>query len=152
MSHSSTLSELLAAQIECSRSLVDILAEEHQALTGNDIDRLEQVCRTKAQAAQQLHQLGEKMAEHIPPSLKTAAVEALLGQQRDGATLIQAWRELTGLARQCSDANRVNGTLVEARETQIRKSLASLNPEGPAVYGRTGASKTNLSGRLQLRA
>lgn len=152
MTDSSALSELLTAQIACSRTLVDILAEEHQALTGNDIERLEQVCRTKAQAAQQLHQLGEKMAQHIAPNLKTPAVEALLGRLANGAALIEAWRELTRLARHCSEANRVNGTLVEARETQIRKSLASLNPEGPSVYGRTGASKTNLSGRLQLRA
>lgn len=147
-----SLTDILDEQIVCSESLIGILESERNALVSSDVEALETVCKTKAAAAQRLFQLGEQMKIFVAPGLKGAEVEAQLARHPNGSTLVEQWRHLTALATRCSEANRANGAMVEAREVQVRGALAAMQPEAPAVYGRSGINKPSLPGRVFSRA
>lgn len=147
-----SLGEIIAAQVACTTQLVDVLESERSALIGNDLDALELACSAKAMAAQHLQQLGERFLVATGHLVDRDAIEALLARQPGGQRLLARWAELGQLAKVCSEGNRANGALLEVREKQVRGALAAMQPDVPAVYGRSGNHRPALPSQLISRA
>ncbi len=133
----------LQAQHDCATLLLDVLREEHNALLGSDVERLERITQAKASAAGTLQQLGATMNR-----LRGGhELEALLARLPTGA-VGALWRGLRQLAGQCQDANQSNALLLAARESQLRQTLRALRPaDAPELYGRAGRPGLGLAGR-----
>ncbi|WP_028006967.1 flagella synthesis protein FlgN [Solimonas flava] len=133
----------LEAQRDCAQRLLGLLQEERTALIASDVERLETITRTKAEAAGLMQTLGQALQQ-----LRGAAsIERLLASLREHAPAA-LWRELLGLAAQCQRANDDNAVLLGTREAQLKQTLRAFRPpESPELYGRSGYAALGLPAR-----
>lgn len=138
------LQDNLQAQLDCARQLLGVLGEERGALIGSDVERLEHLTQTKAQAAGLLQNLGRTLLQ-LRGNLRVG-LDTWIAQIRPA--LLTQWQELLQLAEQCRRANDDNAMLLATREAQLRNTLRALRPAGTAeVYGRRGSFNLGLPGR-----
>ncbi len=145
MATSGTRDHLLAVideQIVCAESMLSTLDSENEALLQGDTERLNSVSAGKARLSEQLERLeGERrdLSEALALSHESAGNDAAGGR----------WQRLLEVLEQCRDRNVRNGSLVQARRTQIEAVLKALVSTQPASYDATGTQLSrNASQRL----
>lgn len=132
------LQDNLHQHLACAQALLDLLAEEHAALGGNDISALERISEAKAHATQDLARLGQHLARQCGVAPGPAADARIRAQ---GPVAARAWDELLALARRCQDDNLRNGALLGEHQRRNQSALAVLRGArgGASAYGRRGA-------------
>ncbi len=134
------LADNLAAHLDCSQLLLTTLEHEHHALLANDVGSLEQLTATKAAAAHRLAELGGAL-NRLRSESGVRTIEELLARLDSSGASRARWQELIDLAARCSDANRGNAALLDARQSQIRSALRLLGQgAAPSTYGRYGTA------------
>jgi flagellar biosynthesis/type III secretory pathway chaperone len=104
-----TIDQLLAAEIDGARLLLDVLRREQQALTGQDPHTVERAAEDKRLALAALQQLTSRR--------RALAANALSAARRS---------ELEQLLIELRRQNEINGTLVQTRLQHTRRALAVL--------------------------
>jgi len=148
------LRALLDQQRDVSRELLQILAREHAALSGNDLQGLETILAVKQQNMDQLEALSRQFMEltrrHSPPH-KDGMIASLRHCDPQGTWGLETlWRELEGLLTQCRDKNNTNGKIIALSHRQVQQALAILrNGElaGDSCYSPTGNRPAAASSR-----
>lgn len=137
--------------IACTQALVQTLAQEHEALLGNEPAALEQVSARKNQSVSELQQLAQKLSA-IPGARAGAELERSIRQGGDAVQ--RRWQALMGLAAQCQQANLANGALLEAKQSQIKWALGHMLGTAPVArtYGPAGISGDIGGRRILARA
>lgn len=134
-----TLDALLLFQDKQLKAMIALLAEEKSLLMGRDHHTLARVSDDKAELAMRLQHIDQRIAGH---------------PDRDQPNWLDPLRALKGLARQCSDANAVNGRIIESlqqRQTEQSELLLRALGRSNRTYNNKGVthSRTRLLGDIQ---
>jgi flagellar biosynthesis protein FlgN len=145
----------LARLLTQEQSLLGLLAQqlqrEHELLTDNDVDGLEQAAAARQDSVTKLLRLDDdrrSLCRLLGQSADQAGLAALL-QWCDPQGLLQhAHTEVSRLAQQCREQNDCNGVLVNARLARVSGMLDMLNgsnaPSGK-TYESRGAQRSPVN-------
>jgi flagella synthesis protein FlgN len=141
--------DLLAAMAEeraAVHSFVDLLQQEQNLLTENSIDPLMMLAEQKSTRAAQLGELAELrhrlMLTFLPELTATAILDWFKVNSAEGLVL---WQEISALADQARQLNRINGELIQMKLRHNQQLLAALSRavNQANLYGPDG--QTNFS-------
>jgi flagellar biosynthesis/type III secretory pathway chaperone len=153
-SHSSDPQALVLA-LESERTtltqVLDMLDIEHEALLGNDPERLEQAVVAKQNAiASHLKSRSHRESLGLRDSLREQLEShpTLINGLRDKALDLVA--ELGDLAFQSKNMNTRNGKLISGLKERTATSLKVLRPEAASItlYGDSGSAENTMGSRL----
>lgn len=142
-----TLSQLLDEQIAAMTRIAEALVSERQALTGHDIEALNDASAHKEQVLARFEELEQErslLCRTVGAGSERNAMEGLIDAQvspaREG--LQAKWRQVMQLGAHCRDANEVNGMIAQCRQRQVLQLLGLMRggASSGATYGRTGAT------------
>ncbi len=141
------LSRLLAAELKESYQLLDILTEEHQALSSSDPDRITAVSSRKVSAMQQLEQCHLQCVEFLARAGLSPGSEGLarfIARLPSGSPVAVQWRELQDLAEKLQRQNEVNGGVIALTQRHITIALDILSGKAnvTTTYGRSGQTRS----------
>ena len=145
------IEQILQSEIECAQQLLNSLELEHQALTGNQTEILEEIVREKLAFIQQLEAV-TRQREKLVTTINGFSIEMILPQTKPDPIngndrLSVLWNKLVGVAELCQQKNRINGRIVESISRQSRNALDILQGVSPAtvsvseLYDNSGHTK-----------
>ncbi len=120
---------LIIREIEQGSRLLEILQQEHTALTQRDLLALEQVTREKHHYLSSL----EELAQQQPRQTATMPDRAL-------------WQQLHAVFAQCDYQNQINGAILKVSRYQIEQALAILHGRilETGLYDAKGIAPSNV--------
>lgn len=141
----------LESELGTLTQVLDMLDIEHEALLGNDPERLEQavVAKQNAIAAHlksRSHREGSGLRDSLREQLE--AHPTLVNGLREKALSLVA--ELNDLALQSKNMNARNGKLIAGLRERTNTSLKVLRPEAASItlYGDSGSAENTMGSRL----
>ena len=153
-SHSTDPQKLVSAldsEFSTLAQVLDMLDIEHEALIGNDPERLEQavVAKQKAITAHlqsRSHRESLGLRDSLREQLETHTT--LVNGLRDKALALVT--ELSELALQSKNMNARNGKLIAGLKERTNTSLKVLRPEAASItlYGDSGSAENTMGSRL----
>jgi len=151
--------------IEALKTMVQTLAEEHQALDNADAMALASIAGRKATAVEKISRLydvfkatlglGNEASTHEPAKSFSAALDTI---RATTPQLSERLDQLVALTRACRQSNQDNGTLVNLGLHNCQANLNLLQrlsqPAESGTYGPQAQSEDGFDSlhRLQLRA
>lgn len=151
------LENLLVEEAAALTRLEQVLGQEHQALTDNDIDTLERSGEVRQGCVSRLLQVEEERrglcrALNLPADAH--GLDRLLQWCDPDQSLRRRWQDCAELATRCRELNERNGALVTARLTRVRSMLGALTGEGAQTrtYGPQGAYAGTATGARVIAA
>ena len=135
---------MLVRECDAGARLLDILCEEHRALTNRDIETLGRIVHEKKQQVIELESLARErdaILRELGFTVGREGIESWLHQRSNGAAL-GLWKELQDLLLRGRQQNRINGGLVEINRRCTQRALGLLQGQPPEqeIYGPTGVS------------
>ena len=148
------LLQLLSAELESARNLLQLLEQEHQVLVKGEAEAIRSISEQK-QA--QIRLLGEQLllrdrflAAHQLPAGKQGT-DLFIEQAPASSEIEKCWSQIQELATQLNDRNEVNGGIVALAQRHVRQALNILtcHTEQNTTYGpagqQTGRSPQSLA-------
>lgn len=134
----SPLSQILPAELDCARKLLDTLAVEHAALIRGDADSISAASSLKLQQMKEFQRLLSERNRFLarlgfPPGKE--GTEALLESGPTDHATRENWEELQQLALRLRDGNDLNGGIVALEQRHVQQALDILT-------GRAGETQT----------
>jgi flagellar biosynthesis/type III secretory pathway chaperone len=133
------LDACLQREIQAGGRLLEILRREHQALTANDLARLDEAVAEKAGLVAAMEACGSERNALLRDAgfdADRTAMDRLLdqhdSQRRSGVQ--RAWTRLLEIGAECQRQNLINGIIIQAGQQHARQALAILRGQ-PAVTG-----------------
>lgn len=154
------LTAALQQEVDAAGRLLDILNQEHAALSATDAAAIEQVGELKQEALNTLEERGKQRAAVV----STAGckgdrqdVEALIERcDPQGRTdLAGFWHQLLERAAECQRLNLVNGAIIQSSFRFSQQALAVLRGQPPTAtpeYGPDGITHQSLGSNPLARA
>jgi len=139
--HISSLSQMLPAELDCARKLLDTLAAEHAALIRGDADAINSASTLKLQqmkAFQCLLSERDRFLVRLGFSPGKEGTEALLESGPADHPTRENWEELQKTALRLRDGNDLNGGIVALEQQHVQQALDILT-------GRTGGEEQTYS-------
>ena len=145
------LVDALESELSTLLQLLDMLDIEHEALLGNDAERLEQAVGAKQHAiAAHLKSRSHRESLGLRDSLREQleAHPMLVNGLREKA--LNLVTELNKLAVDSKNLNARNGKLISGLKERTNSSLKVLRPEAASIslYGDTGSAENTMGSRL----
>jgi flagella synthesis protein FlgN len=145
------LSQLLDEQVAAAEQLLLTLNDEKSALTGNDVQVLQDVdTRKRAQLShtEHLEQQRRQLCRTLGVGIERSAMDYLMndlaaaGHHTLQAALRTRWQRLGELMVDCRDANEVNGTIAQFKQRQLLHLLGIMRGGSPGTltYQPTGST------------
>lgn len=134
----SVLSQMLPAELECARKLLDTLAAEHAALIRGDADSISAASSLKLRQMKEFQCLLSERNRYLarigfPPGKE--GTEALLESGPVDRPTRENWEELQKMALRLRDGNDLNGGIVALEQRHVQQALDILT-------GRVGENQT----------
>lgn len=129
------------------RKFVELLNSERKILLDHDTEGLLALSETKAQAANQLQEIGNNRRKNLL-SHNCDSMEAWLAQHAPSS--MPLWQEIRSLAIEAQQLNATNGELIQIKMRNNQQTLGVLfnSAKSPAgVYGKDGQANINSAGR-----
>lgn len=142
MTHASrhSLEDLLGREITAAQGLVEVLAAERTALTGDSPDAVMQKAAEKLQLLNSIEEMeGERRSLWGTPDEPTAPNG---DSARLGGLVADRWHALMALIASCRAANEVNGHIIHIRQNQTRQLFDIVRGSAPVTYGPQGKTFT----------
>jgi flagellar biosynthesis/type III secretory pathway chaperone len=129
----------LQREIQAGGQLIEALRREHQALSANNIDRLNEAVAQKAGLVAAMEDCDRDRTALLRAAgfdADRTAIDRLLDrydpQRRSG--IPRAWTRLLEIGADCQRQNLINGIIIQAGQQHTRQALAILRGQ-PAVAG-----------------
>ena len=150
-----SLSQMLPAELDCARKLLDTLAAEHAALIRGDADSINAASTLKLQQMKAFQSLLSERDQFLvrlgfPPGKE--GTEALLESGPEDHPTRENWEELQKMALRLRDGNDLNGGIVALEQHHVQQALDILTgravgdqPYGPAGSRSNGHQSNSLA-------
>jgi len=146
---------LLQQQYDAARKLIELLTQEHVALSGNDLQGLETIIAAKQECMARLEEFSHKYSARAHPqsAAPKGGITAWLQQCDPQGTwgLEPLWQQVEQLISQCRHKNGVNGKIITINHRRIQQALAILRqgePGSEPCYSPTGSRPSSSSSRI----
>ncbi len=118
----------LAEERLAVRGFVDLLQQEQKLLLENSIDPLMLLAEQKSTRALQLNKLAEARHRLLLTFIPEPTAAAILKWFKDNSTEgLLIWQEISALADQAMQLNRINGELIQMKLRQNQQVLTALS-------------------------
>jgi flagellar biosynthesis protein FlgN len=140
------LHDILTAENEALRSLIDVLRGEQQMLLKGKIDQVTASAEPKVRLILELTKLGEQRLQilrHCGMTPDRAGMDQLLLEHYSGeGEEVEQWEQLLHLATIANQINISNGLLISARMKTTQRALYTLfsSTALPAAYAPDGST------------
>ena len=124
------LEQLMQAESQTLKQLSALLQAEHQFITQDDLESLDNAGREREACVQQLMRIDaerQALCRTTGYSSDKDGLLALLTWCDARGTLIQHWQQSLDAIRHCRDLNDRNGALVNNRMKRVEVMLDSIN-------------------------
>ena len=145
------LRDILQQQRDTAQRLSQILAREHEAISGNKLQELETILAAKQQCMAELEAASQEfiaLAQGQSPDRKTDMTATLRRIDPQGTVgLVVLWRQVEKLLSQCRHSNTVNGKIININQRHIQQALSILRSGElgtESCYSPTGAHPAGL--------
>lgn len=156
------IKQVFQREIECAQMLLQSLDLEYGALAEHHAAALEEVVRDKQERIQQL-ELISRQREELLATINGVSLSKTNEQSHDyhfnaDEQLTGLWNELVGIAEECRDKNRINGSIVELVSRQSRHALDILHgilPDSSSIselYDNAGQTTKSTNKRSLVQA
>jgi flagella synthesis protein FlgN len=146
-----SLLPLFHEDIGITQTLLELIGNEFEALTGRDLEHLNTLLSQKQQLLTLLAQHTDRRTQLLLDHQLTpdrAGLQRLAAQTTDGDALLQAGDTLAELIEQCKAGNLRNGRLIRANQGSLEQSLSILRgSEAPSLYNSKGSADRPLQMR-----
>lgn len=151
----------LQEEIRAAERFLDILQQEHAALSSSDPGAVEQIGRLKADALGTLEQTGRQRAALIASAGFDAAdkqgIETLIQRADPGhrTPVAEQWQRLRELAGECQRLNTINGAVIQSSFRFAQQALALLRghtPGGTLEYRPDGSTRQPMGSSTLAKA
>ncbi len=137
------LSQLLAAELKETYRLLDILTEEHQALSSSNPDLIAAISSKKIDAMQQVelhHSKCVQFLAQIGGSSSSEEMALFIARLPKENPIVTQWQELQNLVRKLQRQNEINGGVIALTQRHITIALDILSGKAniTATYGPSG--------------
>lgn len=141
----SSLSELLAREVELLRQFVQTLENEQVALRTGDVDGLPTLTEEKAALFPQLAAIGKAREDYLlacGQAEDKTGLQDWLARHPEDKTSILHWQALLELAQTAKALNALNGTLIQIRMNANDQALQTLTQQSPqaGLYSAKGTT------------
>ena len=151
---------LLRDLYEAMSELSIVLDLEHKALASQDVEQLQQAAVNKDILSDKIEQLEKNrcsMLQKLGLGKDLAGMKQLISRSasRTGDELHKLWNMVAELAQECSEKNKLNGIIIEAKRRQTEASLSILHgniPGSTELYDADGATVATKSNSTIARA
>lgn len=132
------MDRLLDRQLQALDQVLELLGDEHDALLGRDVARLELVTGSKAEALARADEL-ERRRLALAPTLSD------MERYAQDPEISGRWDRLLDLTRQCRERNDANGRLIRRQQARVESALGLLRGENASgdrdLYGPDGGQR-----------
>ena len=119
------LQSLLQRQHDAAQRLLQLLTEEHAAITGNNLQDLESVLAAKQQSLMELETTSREYTQIAPN--KTIFTETIRQNDPHGALGLESlWQKVETLLRQCQNKNSINGKTISLSHRHVQQAISIL--------------------------
>jgi len=144
------LSRLLAAELEETSQLLEILTEEHQALSSSDPDLITAISAKKFDAMKRIEQCHIKCTQFLTSigiASNSEGIEAFIQRLPKESLIATQWRELQDLAKKLHRQNEVNGGVIALTQRHITLAIDILSGKTniTSTYGRSGQANSEAT-------
>jgi len=145
------LSQLLAAEIKETYQLLDILVEEHQALSSSDPDLIASSSAKKLDVLKRVEQHHTQRAHFLSSiglSSSNEEMDTLIKRLPKESLLVTQWQELQDLAEKLHRQNEINGGVIALTQRHITLALDILSGKAnitSTTYGRSGQTNAEAT-------
>ena len=144
------LSQLLSAELKESNQLLDILIEEHQALSTSDPDLISSCSSNKLSALQRIEQHHTQRAHFLNSiglSSSNEEMDEFIKRLPKKNALVAQWQELQDVAKKLHHQNEVNGGVIALTQRHITLALDILSGKAniTSTYGRSGQTNSGAT-------
>ncbi len=146
------LSQLLSAELKESYRLLDVLIEEHQALSSSDPDLITTASAKKLNTLKRVEQQHTQRTDfltHIGLSSSNSEMETIIKRLPQESTLVTQWQELQEIAEKLHRQNEINGGVIALTQRHLTLALDILNGKAnitpTATYGRSGQTNSEAT-------
>lgn len=159
MTNSTFIKVCLEDELKYANGLLELLAEERNALAKNNGKEIENIAQQKRKLAEQLELSAGRRSSHLQEThnMATADIRDYLddcASTESGQELNALWQQLSTSLNQCREQNRLNGSILESSQRSIKQAIALLQGQGQEgeLYGRAGKTVSSTSGHSFTRA
>jgi len=152
MKQQQQLSQLLSAELKESEQLLDILIEEHQALSSSDPDLITAIGAKKLSALQRVEQQYAQRTHFltcIGLSSSNKEMETIIKRLPQESQLVAQWQALQEIAKKLQRQNEINGGVIALTQRHLTLALDILNGKAnitsTATYGRSGQANSEAT-------
>ncbi len=146
------LTQLLSAELNESHQLLDILMEEHQALSSSDPDLITSISAKKLDALKRVEQHYTQRAHfltRIGLSSGNEEMETIIKRLPKESLLVTQWHALQEIAKKLHRQNEINGGIIALTQRHLTLALDILNGKAnitpTSTYGRSGQANSEAT-------
>ncbi len=144
------LSQLLASELKETYQLLDILSEEHQALSSSNPDLITTISTKKLDALKQIEQRYSTRTQFLASiglSSGSDEAESFITHLPKESMIATQWQELQDLAKKLRRQNEINGGVIALTQRHITLALDILSGKAniTSTYGRSGQANSDAT-------
>lgn len=152
---------LLRDLYESMSELSMVLDSEHDALTTDNVEKLQQAAIVKEDLSDKVAVLDKQRVSILKTRLldnDLAGMKQLISEtsDQDENSLYKLWNMVSELAQDCAAKNKLNGIIIEAKRRQTNSALSILqgyqNNSDDELYDADGAAVKNKQNSTIARA
>lgn len=148
------LKDVLQQQHTHLIKMLDILRQEHQALSENDLERFENIVQQKHQQVKMLEQIQPRLdsvEQMIGGVLSKSTFAAFIQRMPEGAAksgIKGLWQDFQTTLEECNLQNKTNNRILSASAINVKQALNILrgnpNQPGEGIYGKSGRQQDSM--------
>lgn len=152
------MTALLKTIAERLSQLLQALEAEYQALSANDVEKMQQTAEDKTTLTEQLERLELKrsiLLKNAGLDQDKTGMTAYLQRQPDADNAMEKhWQEIEQITRKCEKQNKVNGIIIESKRRRANTALAILKGQSNTteLYTAEGTAVAPQNPRTIARA
>lgn len=137
--------------------MLEILHEEHRALSSTDINRLEQAVQNKQSQIKILEDersQPNKAEKILGGKISNETISAFINNNPDDqnrSEVERLWQHLQKTLNECNEQNMINNRIIDASSTHLRQAINILRGDFTKptenIYGASGKQNNNTNGQ-----
>ncbi len=152
-----TLSSLIATELEMAKTMLELLENEHAALTEGNPDLIQSASQQKLEHMRLMEQNISSRNQFLLRLGLTAdehGIEEVIATRERNNKLDSSWSELKATAEKLQKQNEINGGIIAIGQRQVKQALDILSGKEnlTGTYSQQGETQFSKSNNLHTKA
>lgn len=151
------LASLIASELEMAESMLELLKNEHAALTAENPDSIKAASQEKLQHMQLMEQnirQRNQFLQRLELTTDEQGIETAVAAAGQSSQLNSNWNNLKEIAKELQKQNEINGGIIAIGQRRIKQALDILSGKESltGTYSQNGETEYSKSNNLHTKA